>query len=247
MLAVAGRAAADVESVRRALVVAEEKMVGMQAEVDEAVQETDRLAAENAALEESLCEVADAMSKSLPTRDRVPLAETGPDSVSPAPTNSPLETPHHRLPGEEEEGFESAGVSNAAAIARESLPDDASTTAKTPTPTAARVSANLEAARADALARTNAYLRGLLDNLVVANGGGDGGGGFSAEYSNPAATLREQEEEAGGDYDGDGGADEGGHRHDFNGSVENPRRRRGNSRRDSSRFVGVQQQHEAVS
>ncbi|CAN0267659.1 unnamed protein product, partial [Ectocarpus sp. 6 AP-2014] len=68
MLAVAGRAAADVEFVRGALVVAEEKMVGMQAEVDEAVQETDRLRAENAALGESLCEVADAMSKSLPTR-----------------------------------------------------------------------------------------------------------------------------------------------------------------------------------
>lgn len=187
------------------------------------------------------------MSKSLPTRDRVPLAETGPDSVSPAPTNSPLETPHHRLPGEEE-GFESAGVSNVPAITQESLPDDASTTAKEPTTTAARVSANLEAARADALARTNAYLRGLLDNLVVAEGGGDGGGGFSAEHSNPAATIPEQEQEAGGVCDGDGGGDQGGHRRDVNGSVEN-RRRRGNTRRDSSRFVGVQQQrkHEAVS
>ncbi|CAM9433833.1 unnamed protein product, partial [Ectocarpus sp. 13 AM-2016] len=102
MLAVAGRAGADVESVGRALVIVEEKVVKMQAEVDEAVREKDHLRAENAALEESLCEVADAMSKSLPTRDRVPLAETRPDSVSPAPTNSPLETPHHRLPGEEE-------------------------------------------------------------------------------------------------------------------------------------------------
>lgn len=33
------------------------QVVGMQAEVDEAVRETDRLRAENAALEESLCEV----------------------------------------------------------------------------------------------------------------------------------------------------------------------------------------------
>ncbi|CAN0498956.1 unnamed protein product, partial [Ectocarpus sp. 12 AP-2014] len=41
MLAVAGRAAADVESVGRALVVVEEKVVNMQAEVDEAVRETD--------------------------------------------------------------------------------------------------------------------------------------------------------------------------------------------------------------
>lgn len=43
------------------------------------------------------------------------------------------------------------------------------------TTAAARVSANLEAARADALARTNTYLRGLLDSLTedaAAAGGG---------------------------------------------------------------------------
>ncbi|CAN0246620.1 unnamed protein product, partial [Ectocarpus fasciculatus] len=211
----------------------------MQAEVDEAVRETDRLRAENAALEESLCEVADAMSKSLPTRDRVSLTENGPDSVPPVPADSPQETPHHRLPGEE--GFESAGVSNSTAVPQEDRPDDASTAAKSPPTTAARVSANLEVARADALARTNAYLRGLLDNLVGNDGGGDDGGRFSAEH-NPAATIPEQEEEeARGVYDdGDGEADQGGRRCDVNGSGQNRRRRWGNTRRCTQR------QHEAV-
>lgn len=85
--------------------------------------------------------------------------------------------------------------------------------------TTARVSANLEAARADALARTNAYLRGLLDSLV--------------EDVSAATTPEEGADRActGDDDGGDG-------RHGSPAGRLDHGRRRGGTRADASTSAG---------
>ncbi|CAM9585027.1 unnamed protein product, partial [Scytosiphon promiscuus] len=155
MLAVAGRTAADVDALRRALALAEDNAVEMQRQLEETAGEVDRLRWENATLEESLCEVTDVLSKG--TSRALTRNGSGADSPVTTPRDgSSISSISSDMPGPQGRDPAAATPSSAAAAA-----------ART---TAARVSANLEVARADALARTNAYLRDLLDSVVAAPG-----------------------------------------------------------------------------
>lgn len=124
--------------------------------------------------------------------------------------------------------------------------------------TTARVSANLEAARADALARTNAYLRGLLDSLVEGAAAGPCGDGGGRSESNPIAaaaaapTPEGTDEVCIGDDDGTNGEVEadGRHQHGSAERLDHHRRRRrggdvrGNTTTFAGRFNGDQQQQQ---
>lgn len=189
----------------------------------------------------SLREVTKAMFKGTPC-DRVHLARSNTDGALPIGDHADyllLETPNRYAEQGEAAAAEAVRNNSTATSQAQQDPLVSSATSHVVEAaaggTTARVSANLEGARADALARTNAHLRGLRDGLVTA-----------------ATTTPEETDKVCFVNDDnsvtiDGGTGVG--KRTMDGSAEHHRRRdrdrgRGNMRGNSGLFMGEQQQQQ---